>query len=92
MLLGAKDGKEYETVQIRGINSARVDCDVLHGVHLRQGLRSYHANSYLVHLNYPEIAISSISKALYIFPTILFAFPHHRIRTTIPAFWSKEYW
>ena len=36
----------------------------MYGVHLRSGLRSYHANGYLVHLNYPEITIKSLSKLL----------------------------
>lgn len=33
-------------------------------VHLREGLRSYHANGFLVALNYPEITVASLAKQL----------------------------
>lgn len=58
------DGTQYEPVSIESLNSTVADCPAIYGVHLREGLRSYHADGYLVHLNYPEITIKSISKLL----------------------------
>ncbi|KAM0513498.1 hypothetical protein ACHAPE_007760 [Trichoderma viride] len=69
VLLRTSDGKSYERVPVGRITSASVACESVHGLHLRSGLRSYHANGYLVHLNYPEITIASIGKLLRNIPT-----------------------
>ncbi|PTB66247.1 hypothetical protein BBK36DRAFT_1159294 [Trichoderma citrinoviride] len=69
VLLRTSDGKSYERVPVGRITSASVPCESVHGLHLRSGLRSYHANGYLVHLNYPEITIASIGKLLRNMPT-----------------------
>lgn len=63
-LIWTKDGSRYTPVTINTIESEEADCTHIYGVHLREGLRSYHANGYLVHLNYPEITAQSISSAL----------------------------
>ncbi|KAJ4371940.1 hypothetical protein N0V85_009084 [Neurospora sp. IMI 360204] len=63
-LIHTTDGKTYKPVEIRTLHHEVADCDTIHGVHLREGQRSYHANGYLVHLNYPEITIKSLSKLL----------------------------
>ena len=62
------DGTSYTNVFVRAIASEVSACDIVYGVHLREGLRSYHANGYLVHLNYPEITIASIARMLMTFP------------------------
>ncbi|GLI70582.1 hypothetical protein VaNZ11_015508 [Volvox africanus] len=46
----------YQLERIKHFTSSLVTGSV-HGVHLREGLRSYHANGYLVYLNYPELTI-----------------------------------
>lgn len=51
------DGVNYEHFCINGISSSEADCSSIYGVHLREGPRSYHANGYLVHLNYSEITM-----------------------------------
>jgi hypothetical protein len=43
--------------------------DDMMGVHLREGNRSYHANGYVVHSNYPEITMDRIEKGLQGLPT-----------------------
>ncbi|RSL47443.1 hypothetical protein CEP53_009911 [Fusarium sp. AF-6] len=60
--------KEYELETINSINSSRSDITSVYGVHLREGLRSYHANGYLVAINYPEITAVSITRQLWTFP------------------------
>ncbi|RSM14732.1 hypothetical protein CDV31_005314 [Fusarium ambrosium] len=60
--------KEYELKTINSINSSRSDVSSVYGVHLREGLRSYHANGYLVTINYPEITAVSITRQLRTFP------------------------
>ena len=55
---------EYETVEIRSIDNEKMTGQYVYGVHLREGLRSYHANGYLVALNYPEITVSMVAKRL----------------------------
>ena len=64
VLFRANEDGTYDRVEIETINSAVVECSSVHGVHLREGLRSYHANGYLVHLNYPEITIKSVARLL----------------------------
>ena len=49
------DCRKYDTVEIRSIHRTGVVSRTVHGIHLRQGLRSYHADGYLVALNYPEV-------------------------------------
>jgi hypothetical protein len=52
------DHKSYDLVPITSIEveTFTKPRDV-YGVHLRSGERSYHANGYLVSVNYPEITI-----------------------------------
>lgn len=64
VLLHTEDGRTYTEVPIRSLRQETVDCEFVHGVHLREGLRSYHANGYLVRMNYPEITIKTIADAL----------------------------
>ncbi|KAH7413881.1 hypothetical protein DE146DRAFT_731458 [Phaeosphaeria sp. MPI-PUGE-AT-0046c] len=64
VLLHTEDGKSYTEVPIQSLKRETVNCDFVHGVHLREGLRSYHANGYLVRMNYPEITIKTIADAL----------------------------
>ncbi|KAK3371086.1 hypothetical protein B0T24DRAFT_531973, partial [Lasiosphaeria ovina] len=62
------DTSSYETVEIRTIEALKSEHQFVYGVHLREGLRSYHANGYLVALNYPEITVASVAQALQSFP------------------------
>jgi hypothetical protein len=64
VLLHTEDGRNYTEVPIRSLKLETVNCEFVHGVHLREGLRSYHANGYLVRMNYPEITIKTIADAL----------------------------
>ena len=53
----AKDGSRYDQVPIIRIHSHQMpDVNEVYGVHLRDGRRSYHANGYLVMVNYPEVS------------------------------------
>ncbi|KAL6351870.1 hypothetical protein LRP88_14680 [Fusarium phalaenopsidis] len=61
--------KKYEWEVINSINVSRSDVASVYGVHLREGLRSYHANGYLVAINYPEITAVSITRQLQTFPS-----------------------
>ena len=63
-LLRTVDGTNYQEYRIESIHVEEVECDAVYGIHLREGLRSYHANGFLVHLNYPEITIKSIADML----------------------------
>ena len=63
-LLRIGSDNKYEPVLIRSIDSEPTTQEYVYGVHLREGLRSYHANGYLVALNYPEITVSMIAKRL----------------------------
>ncbi|MCJ1285132.1 hypothetical protein MMC26_004470 [Xylographa opegraphella] len=69
VLLRSTDGVNYTRVPIERMTPSLVDCKCVYGVHLREGLCSYHANGYLVHLNYPEITMRSIASALKTFST-----------------------
>lgn len=64
ILLHSLDGKGYNQVQIQRLYSEETECLTVHGIHLREGLRSYHADGFLVFLNYPEITLKSISRML----------------------------
>ncbi|KAF2093974.1 hypothetical protein NA57DRAFT_80979 [Rhizodiscina lignyota] len=68
-LLRTTNGKTYEQITIRAFTVSQADCDHVYGVHLREGMRSYHANGFLVHLNYPEITLKSISRTLLTIPS-----------------------
>jgi hypothetical protein len=49
----------YEPVVIRSISTQIMDnLTRVYGVHLREGRRSYHANNYLVAVNYPEVSVN----------------------------------
>jgi len=63
-VLHTLDGKSYQPVTITSLSFQLADCEWVYGVHLREGLRSYHANGFLVHLNYPEITARSLSQLL----------------------------
>ncbi|KAF4336918.1 hypothetical protein FBEOM_9217 [Fusarium beomiforme] len=54
----------YEHVAIASLHADQSDGGNVYGLHLREGLRSFHANSYLVSLNYPEITAGSLGKQL----------------------------
>ncbi|KAK7403640.1 hypothetical protein QQX98_010605 [Neonectria punicea] len=43
-------------------------CAPIRAIHLKKGLRSYHANGFLMHLNYPEITNESVVKMIGILP------------------------
>ncbi|KAK4221600.1 hypothetical protein QBC38DRAFT_121848 [Podospora fimiseda] len=64
LLRAVDDEDEYEEVFISSIHSEPSKHKYVYGIHLREGLRSYHANGYLVALNYPEITVSMIAKRL----------------------------
>jgi hypothetical protein len=64
VLLHTEDRRNYTEIPIRSLKLETVNCEFVHGVHLREGLRSYHANGYLVRMNYPEITIKTIADAL----------------------------
>lgn len=52
-----EDGRDgYDTVEIKSIQHTSTELRTVHGIHMHSGLRSYHANGYLVHLNYPEVS------------------------------------
>jgi hypothetical protein len=53
----AKFGGGYDQVPVIRINSRQMpEVMEVYGVHLREGRRSYHANGYLVMVNYPEVS------------------------------------
>ncbi|KAK1566174.1 uncharacterized protein LY79DRAFT_584964 [Colletotrichum navitas] len=64
VLLHTDDGRTYTEIPIQSLRLETVNCEFVHGVHLREGLRSYHANGYLVQMNYPEITIKTMANAL----------------------------
>jgi len=52
-----RETKQYEQVIVQSISSeAMPDIKQVYGIHLREGRRSYHANGYLVAVNYPEVS------------------------------------
>lgn len=52
------ESKQYDLVPIQSLHcEQRPSVTEVYGVHLREGLRSYHANGYLVALNYPEVSL-----------------------------------
>ena len=67
VLIRTTNGRTYTYVPISSIETERTTCNGVYGVHLREGLRSYHANGYLVHLNYPEITMKTLVKLLLTF-------------------------
>ena len=54
----------YEEIEITSIESEPCKHDFLYNVHLREGLRSYHANGYCVYMNYPEVTLSKVADIL----------------------------
>lgn len=52
-----RDGRSYDHVEIKSIRIVESDVKRVYGVHLREGQRSYHANGYLVAVNYPEVSM-----------------------------------
>lgn len=61
--------EQYEQVVIQSISTTTMpDVKQVYGVHLREGRRSYHANGYLVAVNYPEITMKSVCKMLRTIP------------------------
>ncbi|KAF4440843.1 hypothetical protein FACUT_3161 [Fusarium acutatum] len=60
-----KDGRTYDQVPILDINWRQLpEVTEVYGVHLREGRRSYHANDYLVMVNYPAITLKRICSTL----------------------------
>ena len=56
---------EYEWVKIKRVNIKVYPAGTrFHGIHTREGPRSYHANRYLVMQNYPEITIQRVADRL----------------------------
>ena len=52
-----RETKQYEQIIVQSISSeAMPDVKQVYGIHLREGRRSYHANGYLVAVNYPEVS------------------------------------
>jgi hypothetical protein len=52
------ENNSYEPVVIRSISTQIMDeLTHVYGIHLREGRRSYHANNYLVAVNYPEVSV-----------------------------------
>lgn len=63
MLRTDDGGASYEFVRVRHISKAAIDAGTfVYGLHLREGLRSYHVNGYLVALNYPEITMARLAE------------------------------
>ncbi|KAH7245691.1 hypothetical protein BKA59DRAFT_476111 [Fusarium tricinctum] len=58
----------YDLEEIKSIMRSRSQGGNVYGLHFREGLRSYHANGYLVSLNYPEITGASLSYQLRTMP------------------------
>lgn len=58
----------YEPEEIRSFMNSQSEGGNVYGLHFREGLRSHHANSYLVSLNYPEITGASLSYQLRTMP------------------------
>ena len=53
--------KDYEKVEILGFTKKHLpDNTALHSLHLLEGPRSFHANGYLVAMNYPVITVSRL--------------------------------
>lgn len=63
-LLQLDEAGKYKPVLIVELKRAKHTSEFVYGVHLREGLRSYHANGYLVAVNYPEITVSSVAQQL----------------------------
>ncbi|KAI8715155.1 hypothetical protein NCS52_01022700 [Fusarium sp. LHS14.1] len=60
-----EDRTSYNLLPIKSIQVNKVpEVTTVHGIHLREGDRSYHANGFLVAVNYPEITIRSVAAAL----------------------------
>ena len=51
----APDGKSYDLVKVKSLEVEKTLTKVVYGLHLREGLRQYHANGYFVAMNYPEV-------------------------------------
>lgn len=48
--------KKYEQIIVQSVSIETMPhVKQVYGVHLREGRRSYHANGYLVAVNYPEV-------------------------------------
>ncbi|MCJ1318796.1 hypothetical protein MMC15_004127 [Xylographa vitiligo] len=62
------DGQIYREIRIERLICEKADCSTLHGLHLREGLRSYHANGFLVQDNHPEITSRTLARALQALP------------------------
>ncbi|KAF5540996.1 hypothetical protein FMEXI_8148 [Fusarium mexicanum] len=65
IIYGFKDRRTYDQVPVLDINWSQMPkVKKVYGVHLREGRRSYHANDYLVMVNYPEITLKRICSTL----------------------------
>ncbi|KAK4174090.1 hypothetical protein QBC36DRAFT_303126 [Triangularia setosa] len=82
----SQDARSYHVVPIESIQIEFVGPTHLHGVHLREGDRSYHANGYQVAINYPEITIKSIAHALSQLPRHQAVKMLHQIDGLAPVF------
>jgi hypothetical protein len=57
---------------------------VIYGVHLREGIRSYHANGYVVHSNYSEITMDRIESGIRYLPVKEQSNIHHALSVLQP--------
>lgn len=64
----ASSSMSYDVVTIESLPSELTASSHVYGLHLREGLRSYHANGFLVALNYPELTVQRLVKHLYGLP------------------------
>jgi hypothetical protein len=62
-LLKPGANKDYEEVEILGFTKKHLpEKTVLHSLHLLEGPRSFHANGYLVAMNYPVITVNRLNE------------------------------
>ncbi|KPM43987.1 hypothetical protein AK830_g2506 [Neonectria ditissima] len=64
VLLHTADGKSYNPVPIQQLQSAQANSTLISGIHLKEGARSYHANGFLMYVNYPEITNENVAKMI----------------------------
>lgn len=64
----ASSSTSYDVVTIDSLPSELTASTHVYGVHLREGLRSYHANGFLVALNYPELTVQRLVKHMHGLP------------------------
>ncbi|KAF3919677.1 hypothetical protein ABW20_dc0105753 [Dactylellina cionopaga] len=86
VLMHTQDALSYKLVVIDNIAEGSIKCDHVWSMHLREGLRQYHANGYLVRINYPEITIKSIANSIRALPKDQAMQMLHHIKELKPIF------